>query len=72
VRRTAVFPASDEDQRAGAGVGLTGSASPRRRRTLGSCAQCHRPVEFHQEHIRLYRLFWHVECALAAHEPATD
>jgi hypothetical protein len=35
---------------------------------MGLCAHCHRPVEFDQEHLRLYRMFWHVECALAAHE----
>ncbi len=40
-----------------------------RRRTLGLCAHCHRPVELHEEHVRLYRLAWHVDCALAAGDP---
>jgi hypothetical protein len=46
--------------------------SPRRRgrRTMGLCAHCHRPIEIEQEHLRLYRMFWHVDCALAAHESA--
>ena len=42
---------------------------PRRRRTLGLCAHCHRPVEVGDEHLRLYRRAWHLQCALAAEEP---
>ncbi|MDQ3676913.1 MAG: hypothetical protein M3401_08945 [Actinomycetota bacterium] len=63
---------TDGDLRRGVGVSATVSPGRRRRRTMGLCAQCHRPVEFDQEHLRLHRMFWHVECALAAHEPATD
>jgi len=37
-----------------------------RRRTLGPCAHCHQPVDVNSEHVRLYRLAWHVECALAS------
>ena len=44
----------------------------RRRRTLGLCAQCQQPVEIDGEHLRLYRLAWHLECALAAGGPAAE
>ena len=69
MRRTAVFDSTDGNQRQQAGLSpMTGSAQRRRRRTMGLCAHCHKPVEFDQEHLRLYRMFWHVDCALAAHE----
>ena len=44
----------------------------RRRRTLGLCAHCHEPVDIDSEHVRLYRLTWHVECALVATVPAAE
>jgi hypothetical protein len=56
---------SDAGVRPGAG-----GDSPRPRRTLGLCAHCHRPVEIHEEHVRLYRLAWHLDCALASESPA--
>ncbi len=40
-----------------------------RRRALGLCAHCHRPVDLRDEHVRLYRRAWHLQCALAADEP---
>ncbi|MDX6690853.1 MAG: hypothetical protein QOG15_2310 [Solirubrobacteraceae bacterium] len=68
MRRTGVADATDGIQRYG-GLPMAGRPQRRRRRrTMGLCAHCHRPVEFDQEHLRLYRMFWHVECALAAHE----
>jgi len=45
------------------------AAARRPRRTLGLCAHCHKPVELHEEHVRLYRLAWHLDCALAAESP---
>ncbi len=72
MRRTAVLNhTTDGDQRLAAGA-RTSAPRKRRRRTMGLCAHCHRPVEIEQEHLRLHRLFWHMECALAAHEPGTD
>jgi hypothetical protein len=44
----------------------------RPRRTLGLCAHCHQPVELYEEHVRLYRLAWHLDCALAAGSPGPD
>ena len=44
----------------------------RRRRTLGLCAHCHAPVDVDSESVRLYRLAWHVDCALAAAGPAAE
>lgn len=49
-----------------------GKDSSRPRRTLGLCAHCHKPVELNEEHVRLYRLAWHLDCALAAGSPGTD
>jgi len=46
-----------------------GGDPSRPRRTLGLCAHCHKPVELHEEHVRLYRLAWHLDCALAAEGP---
>lgn len=37
-----------------------------RRRTLGPCAHCARPVTLDEHHLRLYRRVWHTECALAS------
>jgi hypothetical protein len=42
----------------------------RRRCTLGPCAHCHEPIAIDDEHVRLYRLVWHLECALAAGTPS--
>jgi hypothetical protein len=66
-RRDGAARPSDTAVRADAG-----GDSPRPRRTLGLCAHCHRPVELHEEHVRLYRLAWHIDCALAAGRPDTD
>jgi hypothetical protein len=72
VRHTAALnTTTDREKQSGAGVPARGASRPRRRRTMGLCAHCHRPVEVEQEHLRLHRLFWHMDCALAAHEPAT-
>jgi hypothetical protein len=63
--RDGVARPSDAGVRPGAG-----GDSPRPRRTLGLCAHCHRPVDIHEEHVRLYRLAWHLDCALAAGSPS--
>ena len=42
------------------------------RATLGPCAHCHEPIAIGDEHLRLYRLAWHLECALAAGGPGAD
>ena len=72
MRQQAVPVRTEANQRPGTGRPSKGPSRPRRRRTMGLCAHCHRPVELDQEHLRLYRKFWHVDCALTAHEPATD
>lgn len=36
-----------------------------RRRTLGTCAHCDRPVHPDEEYVRLHRRAWHLECALS-------
>jgi hypothetical protein len=49
----------------------TPARRPARRRTLGTCAHCHKPVAHDEEYVRLYRRAWHLDCALAS-EPRTD
>jgi N-acetyl-anhydromuramyl-L-alanine amidase AmpD len=49
----------------------TQAAAVGRRRTLGVCAHCRKPVDAEEQYVRLYRRAWHLDCALVSESRGT-
>lgn len=72
MERTVQSPVIDEPRIARPAAATPAAHSERvRRRTLGMCAHCHRPVDFADEYVRLYRRAWHLDCALVSEGRST-